>query len=396
MTMEIQRREQRDVMSLRDWTLIFGRRKVGKSFLIRKYLKHDLYFTVTRDLQAFFLDGEIRPLQDALKELSETLRRDGTAVVNEFQRMPERYWEMFGPLSQNGKLVLVGSSFRISRRVFDSKSPLLGLVIPYRMGLIHYAETLHAVRNPLLAVLYKDPWVISFLRDVKDLQERGYQLYMVTKGLVGEVFEEEERQLTTLYEAILMSLAEGEWNTSIIAGSLAGKGIDITASSVSGYLDVLAGLGLVDKVEIFGARRRARWYYRLSSPVLSLMFYAEAKYNVSVTERVGELPLGREVQFAIGELLAEKHGGVMAYSPYEDIDVVILKDGKPVIGYEVKVGEIDRREAERAISRIRSSGIPRVGLVSLRDKPKFEVEESLGPEELIKVADEIYRRVLGQ
>ena len=193
-----------------------------------------------------------------------------------------------------------------------------------------------------------------------------------------------------------MSLAEGEWNTSIIAGSLAGKGIDITASSVSGYLDVLAGLGLVDKVEIFGARRRARWYYRLSSPVLSLMFYAEAKYNVSVTERVGELPLGREVQFAVGELLAERYDGVMAYSPYEDIDVVILKDGKPVIGYEVKVGEIDRREAERAISRIRSSGIPRVGLVSLRDKPKFEVEESLGPEELMEVADEIYGRVLSQ
>ncbi|BCS92630.1 AAA family ATPase [Metallosphaera javensis (ex Sakai et al. 2022)] len=392
--MEIQRREYKDVMNLRDWTLMFGRRKVGKSYLIRKYLKHDLYFTVTRDLQAFYPDGEIRPLRDALRELGETLRREGTVVVDEFQRMPERYWEVFGSLSQHGKLVLVGSSFRISKKVFDSRSPLLGFVMPFRLGLIHYAEALHAVRDPLLALLYKDPWVIPFVRDVREVQDRGYQLYMVTKGLVGEIFEEEERQLTTLYEAILMSLAEGEWNTSVIAGSLAGKGLDVTASSVSGYLDVLASLGLVEKIEIFGPKRRARWYYRLSSPILSLMFYAEAKYNVSVTESVGELPLGREVQFAVGELLAEKHGGIMAYSPHEDIDVVILRDGRPVIGYEVKMGELDRREAERAVSRIRNAGIPRVGLVSLRDRPGSDADESLGPEELRQIADEISVRVL--
>ena len=393
--MEILRREYKDVKSFDSWTLVYGRRRVGKSFLVRKYLSYDLYFLVTRDLQAYFpTEGKFTSLDEAFRLAVSNLREGKTVVIDEFQRLPAKYWDGLASEHPNGKLILVGSSFRVMRELVDKRSPLLGLVFPYRLGLIHYADVLSQVDDPVLAMVYKDPWTVGFVKSVEDLKEKAFELYTVTKALISEVFEEEERQLTNLYEAVLLSLAEGEWNTAIIANSLNSRGFNVTASTVSSYLDTLQGMGLVEKLKVFGERRRARWYYRISSPIISLMLYAEAKYSVSFTEQVGELPIGREVQFAVGELLAEHHDAELAYSPYEDIDVVLMKGDRPVIGYEVKLGEFSRGEAERAVERIRSAGIPRAGLVSLSERPEFDADETLGPEELRELAKGIAEKVL--
>ncbi|MDT7862624.1 MAG: AAA family ATPase [Saccharolobus sp.] len=392
--MEILRREYKDLKNLEGWTLIYGRRKVGKSFLVRKYINYDLYYVITRDLQAYFpSDGSFRKLDEAFSLTIRALKEDKTVVIDEFQRLPEKYWDGLSTEHPNGKLILVGSSFRVMRKLVDKRSPLLGLVLPYRLDIIHYADVLSQIKDPLLSLIYRDPWTIGFVKSLKDLKEKAYQLYMVTKALIGEIFEEEERQLTTLYEAILLSLAEGEWNTSIISGALNSKGFNVTSSSVSGFLDILSNMGLIEKIRIYGEKRKAKWYYKISSPIISLVFYAEAKYNVSFTESVGELPIGREVQFAIGELLAESHNLTLAYSPFEDIDVVLLDKDKPVIGYEVKLGEFTRNEAENSIERIRMAGIPKAGLISLAEKPNFtNADEVLGPEELVKVAENVFKK----
>jgi hypothetical protein len=179
---------------------------------------------------------------------------------------------------------------------------------------------------------------------------------MVTKALIGEIFEEEERQLTSLYEAILLSLAEGEWNTAIIAGSLNSKGFNVTPSSVSGYLETLQNMGLVEKIPIYGEKKRARWYYKISSPIISLIFY----------------------------------------SPYEDIDIVLLEKGKPIIGYEVKLGEFSKAEAEKSIERIRRAGIPKAGLISLKEKPNFNADEELGPEDLVRISRYVFQKYISK
>ncbi|TRM73716.1 ATP-binding protein, partial [Sulfolobus sp. A20-N-F8] len=64
----------------------------------------------------------------------------------------------------------------------------------------------------------------------------------------------------------------------------------------------------------------------------------------------------------------------------------------PIIGYEVKIGEFSRADAERAIERIRSAGIPKAGLISLKERPNFNADEELGPEELINYAEEVFKR----
>ncbi|MEJ2778794.1 hypothetical protein [Stygiolobus sp. RP850M] len=50
--MKILRREYKDLRNVRGWSLIYSRRKAGKSFLVRKYVNPDLYYVITRDLQA--------------------------------------------------------------------------------------------------------------------------------------------------------------------------------------------------------------------------------------------------------------------------------------------------------------------------------------------------------
>ena len=392
--MEILRREYKDLKNVEGWMLIYGRRKVGKSFLIRKYVNHDMYCVITRDLQAYFpSDGSFRKLDEAFVQSIKALREGKTVVIDEFQRLPEKYWDGLSAEHPNGKLILVGSSFRVMKKLVDKRSPLLGLVLPYKLDIIHYADVLSQVKDPLLSLIYRDPWSINFVKGLKDLEEKAYQLYMVAKALIGEIFEEEERQLTMLYEAVLLSLAEGEWNTPIISGALNSKGFNVTPSTVSGILDTLANMGLVEKIKIYGDRRRARWYYRISSPIISLMFYAEAKYNVSFTETLGELPIGREVQFSIGEMMAEYKNLTFAYSPYEDIDVVLLNNDKPVIGYEVKLGGFSKSEGEKSVERIRRAGIPKAGLISLTEKPDFSLaDEVLGPEDLVKIAEYVFKK----
>jgi len=392
--MEILRREYKDLKNVEGWMLIYGRRKVGKSFLIRKYVNHDMYCVITRDLQAYFpSDGSFRKLDEAFVQSIKALREGKTVVIDEFQRLPEKYWDGLSAEHPNGKLILVGSSFRVMKKLVDKRSPLLGLVLPYKLDIIHYADVLSQVKDPLLSLIYRDPWSINFVKGLKDLEEKAYQLYMVAKALIGEIFEEEERQLTMLYEAVLLSLAEGEWNTPIISGALNSKGFNVTPSTVSGILDTLANMGLVEKIKIYGDRRRARWYYRISSPIISLMFYAEAKYNVSFTETLGELPIGREVQFSIGEMMAEYKNLTFAYSPYEDIDVVLLNNDKPVIGYEVKLGRFSKSEGEKSVERIRRAGIPKAGLISLTEKPNFSLaDEVLGPEDLVKIAEYVFKK----
>ncbi|PVU74563.1 hypothetical protein DDW11_05815 [Sulfolobus sp. SCGC AB-777_G06] len=50
------------------------------------------------------------------------------------------------------------------------------------------------LKTPLLSSIYRDPWTINFAKSLKDLEEKAYRLYMVTKVLIGEIFEEDERQ----------------------------------------------------------------------------------------------------------------------------------------------------------------------------------------------------------
>ncbi len=100
-----------------------------------------LYVIVTRSGEVLVEDG-VWSLESAVREVAKVLRRGGVAVVDEFQRMPERWWDLLASAHPSGVLVLSGSSFGVLRRVFDARSPLLGLFDVVKMGLIRYSDAL--------------------------------------------------------------------------------------------------------------------------------------------------------------------------------------------------------------------------------------------------------------
>jgi hypothetical protein len=403
----LRRREAEELKKARGWLLVYGRRKVGKTFLLRSELSWSIYATVTRSREIFLeSDGGIEKtgLEEGLQRVVDALRRGECVVIDEFQRLPENYWDMLALAHPSGRLVLSGSSFGVVEKVFSRRSPLLGLVNPLRVDVVSYADAVSSLverlgpeKALLWGIIVRDPWIVPFvdlsLSPAVFIAENAGRLALASMGLVGEVFVEEERRLTTLYEAVLRLLAEGYWKPARIAGVLAPKGlVEGGASAVVGILERMVKMGLVRKLKAWKSGG-AKAYYRHSSPLLSLVYYLDQKFSVSegypATPEAANTALGREAEACIAELMAERYSGVPGFyvSPFGDVDVIVLKGRRPIADYEVKLGIIELNEAKRAVERIHSLGIPHAGLISLKEKPpEIEGAETLGPDELVYLA----------
>ncbi len=382
MGLYIRRREEEKIKRIKNWTLIYGRRKTGKSTLVKKNLKMDYYVLIADSNNGITLDDKVVRIDDAIKEVKHVLQKGGVAVVDEFQRLPEVYWAMISNWDREGILVIIGSSYGIVNKVFDRNSPLLGLFTPIEIDIISYEDVLIQLKDPVLSTLYRDPWIIPFINSYEEFVNRIKEFSLIAKGLIGEVFREEERQLTDIYYKILLFIGEGIWKTSEIAGIIHPKGGEGTISSM---VNKLVKMGLAQKIPTLSKEK----YYKIRSPPLSLTLYAESKYAISETDlEVKDLPIGREVQFSIGEMLSKYFGGVQYYSPKEDIDVIIVKKKKPIWAFEVKMGEFTSSEAKEAVKKM-SKIAEKVGLVSLRERPPDYGDISIGPKELLEIANQL-------
>ena len=355
-------------------------------------------------------------LKECLSNALRVLVDGGTVVIDEFQRLPEDYWDLIGVRhgEAKGRLILCGSSLGVARKVFDRRSPLLGLLEPILIDLASPEDTIASLAKHLRpkeailwAVLARDPWILSLVRPEgspwRKIINKAENLAPVAVSLTGEVFTEEEKQLTRLYDAVLRLLAQRYWSSKALAQKLYEAHLlsGPQPGIVTGLLSQLEDVGLVEKIRLWKTRRN-RYYYKHRSPLLSILL------------RVGELveesgirpdpqsvmyDLALETQFMLGELLTKHHNLVRAYTilPHDegDIDIVLLSKGrKPVIAYEVKEGEVMRSEVRKATERIRKYGIPRAGIISLTEKPPTEnSDETLGPEEIIAIAKEVREKI---
>jgi len=77
--------------------LVYGRRKVGKTFTIRQTVPWDLYCTITRTRSVILEKaGERRIVsqENAVRGITELLRDNKTVVIDEFQRINLEYMEL--------------------------------------------------------------------------------------------------------------------------------------------------------------------------------------------------------------------------------------------------------------------------------------------------------------
>ena len=162
-------------------------------------------------------------------------------------------------------------------------------------------------------------------------------------ALIGEVFIEEERTISGIYEGILRSIARGKKISTEISSYLYSRGLisKDDASSIQPYLNNLRSFGLIKRIEVFN---KSKFIYKHVSPLTQIFYYADEKYNISEKETDKELEriidelMPRLVEDNVREFLAKKLGlteAIMEGADY-DVDALLLKFQKPAVAIEIK------------------------------------------------------------
>ncbi|MBU3957676.1 MAG: AAA family ATPase, partial [Nanoarchaeota archaeon] len=337
----IKRREAEEINKGKEWLIVYGRRKTGKTFLLRNFCKIDAYFLVKKDLSVFY-DGKQISLQDMKEKTKEFLEKGKIAAIDEFQRLDESLLEELTLLHPKGKLLLSGSSMRIVKRFFEPKSALLGFFTPMKIGFVspqNILSELKGLKPPETieaATFLREPWLIPLFSGGKIID---FVYNAVTKSkfiitsLIGEIFSEEERELSKKYEAILSLIGSGMWNLKEIASLLYSRGIipDPNVTNIIQYLKNLEDMGLVEGIKVYNLKSN---FYRLKSPIMNIYYYLESRYSINSRDisfeeakPTLEKLINLEIQNFIADFFAEKESGRKEYyvSPEKEFDFIITK-----------------------------------------------------------------------
>lgn len=273
------------------WVIVYGRRKVGKSYFIRNYTKWNRYYFVGRS-GSIFIDNERISYEAFSREVLQSLEREETIVVDEIQRLPEEFFDSLHNLGIRGRLIAIVSTLWLTKELLGKSSPLLGLFSEFGMKLIDEVDILvnlheHVKDSKKLieySVFFREPWLFSIWERAEDIFEiLPNTVKLTVPSLIGEIFSEEERTYSRTYDAILKAVADGKQISSEISSYLYSLKL-IPAedpSLIHPYLKILENIGLLEKVKIYG---KNKYYYRHVSPVTDYYYYLDAKYGISERE----------------------------------------------------------------------------------------------------------------
>lgn len=371
----IRRTEEKNIG--KSWLLVYGRRKTGKTFLLRTLCKFENYFLVKRNLDILIKDKSIT-INELKRKVSELLKRDETVVLDEFQRLDEGTLEELVQLHPRGRLIISGSSQRIIKKVFSSNSPLLGFFVPLKVSLISPRDiltglkSLSAERKVEFSVFLREPWLIP-LFEGEEINQFIYKIvtklkYVIT-SLVGEIFNVEERELSKKYGAILELIGNGVWGTKELTGLLYNRNLipDPSPTHLIQYLKNLEEMGLVEGIKLYKSKNKH--FYRLCSPIMNIYYYLDGRYNISnreVSFKEMEPTLRKlinfEIQNFVADYFAEKEDGRKEYfvSPSKEIDFIITQRNKPVIVGEVKWKKVNFEDLRKFSSSVEDFSCRRI------------------------------------
>jgi len=392
----IRRNEADWINKEKSWALVYGRRKTGKTFLLRNLCKMENYFLVKRDMSIFF-DEKSMTLEGMSRKVKELLNNGETVVIDEFQRLEESFLEELTLLHPKGRLVVSGSSMKIVKKVFEPRSALLGFFTPLKIGFISPKDALGRLKedfNPSqvieLATFLREPWMIP-LFGKEDTLEFVYKVVTKSKfiisALLGEVFSEEERELSRRYEAILKLVGSGIWNTKELASLLYSRKLisDSSVTNIMQYLKNLEEMELIEPIKIFNSKRN---FYRLSSPIMNVYYYLDSRYNISNREisieevrPTLEKLINLEIQNFVADLFAEKNNGRKEYyiSPDKEFDFIVTKRNRLEIVGEVKWKKAALKDVRKFMKN--SSELPGKKVIIFRNG---HAEDSMNAEDVVK------------
>lgn len=370
--MKIPRKEIDEIRSAGGWLLVYGRRKTGKTFLLRNFIDHDFYYLARRD--GVIVSGDRRSVRfENINHFTDHLRSllldNKTVILDEFQRMPEYFQDEVSMLHPNGRLILTGSSFQMIDKVLSSSSPLLGMLSEVVIDIIDPFDVLRSLDLPPenaveYAAFMRDPWTIPIFRFEGDFIEELWKLIEHSRNaiprLIGEIFSEESRRRSHAYESVLRLVGAGTWSTNEIAHTLYTRGIIDKDESrlVTSYIQNMIKMGLLEEIHLY--KNKKKMIYRVKSPIMETYYYLVDRHNIDerdVTLDEVRENLRKMVCLQIERFFAEafkiEHGGNREYSLEPEIDFIITKGRKriPIIFGEVKWGKGSIRGGRKLIEK---------------------------------------------
>jgi predicted AAA+ superfamily ATPase len=272
------------------WTLVYGRRKVGKSYFIRS-MGYDRYYFIGRS-GTIFEDDSTLSYEAFEREAIQCLERDETVVIDEIQRLPGEFLDLLHKTGVRGRLIAISSTLWLTKELMGKSSPVLGLFSDFKMGLIDEKDILKNLRGRVgdkkklveYSIFLREPWLIPIWEKAENFfRALPSTARLTVPSLIGEIFTEEERTYSRIYDGILKAVAHGKQVSTEIASQLYSLRL-IPAqdpSLVHPYLKILEGIGILERVKLHG---RNKYYYRHSSPVIDYYYYLDAKYGISERE----------------------------------------------------------------------------------------------------------------
>jgi AAA+ ATPase superfamily predicted ATPase len=398
----VPRKDVKKVKKLKGWILIYGRRKVGKTFLVRNFIKSDVYVLVKRGGGALITGEPLKRTNDynqVTEIVINELKNDKVVVVDEFQRLPEDFIDSLQMCYPNGKLILLGSSMHVAKEITSKKSPLLGLLSEIKLSVLSPTDIFTSLSKEIgpedalaLSPYLRDPWALRYLdrtpeKTISNVIEFSKN---AIPALIGETFMAEDRYLSEVYEGILRSISNGKNTLKKVSDQLMSKRL-IKAndpSLVRPYVRIMEDMDLIERIPLYEKRGN---YYSVKSKIMELYYYLDEKYDIeadrpSLIKEVFSERAPMHIQFFLGELMAEHLDGTFRYQMTKDfdIDIIVTKRKKPIFVGEVKWRrKVSKNDVNRFITNTEKFRCKKA-LISLVPVQTEEIEV-LTPKDLLKM-----------
>src|SRR3989338_11546656 len=131
-------KEVKRINETNKWSLIYGRRKTGKTFLVNNFIKNNEYFFVKTNKNILTKNGNSITYETFIEILQRSLNNNETIVVDEFHRLVADFFDFLHFIKKKGKLILISSTLFLSKKLISEKSALLGLFAEIPLNLINF------------------------------------------------------------------------------------------------------------------------------------------------------------------------------------------------------------------------------------------------------------------
>ena len=386
----------RRIEETKKWMLVYGRRKTGKTFLINKFIKFDEYFFVKTDRSILTKESKQISYETFMEVLKRSLNEKRVVVIDEFHRLEADFFDFLHFTEKEGKVILISSTLFLSKKLIASNSALLGLFAEVPVEVISLKDVLSALKRYKfsnkerleLAILLREPIAIDYFDEKKKARKIIADVILgslkTIPALIGEIFFEEEREMSAVYEGVLRAIALGKGVSGEIANYLFSKRLikKDDPSIIQQYLNNLLSFGIIKRIEMVNKKR---FVYKLKSSLAKIYYYIDEKYNLSertISEKelaviIDEI-LPKIVEENVREHFAEKFGlreGVIEGKDYE-VDACLLKFNKPVMAIEIKWKKMRKSDITRSIETVHKVACDRKVLF-VQDKSDRTIKEAM-------------------